>query len=625
MKFLCDNCKAKYQIGDEKVAGKTVRMKCRRCGHSITVSSKVTESSVSRPFPIDPAAQQAFDGAPDSGRFPTGQPSAPAPQPEPPQVDDDSTQIMQMPVIQPRPAAPTPLRPAGSPARPAPPRPGGAAPIAPRAPAPRAPAPQRPAPAQHTPAPAASAWRGPSGAPAQNLRVESAPAPFAPAPAPTPAPQEGGVAAAFQRAVAAPDATTSARTPPHEDWYVGVAGVPLGPVRIDVIREKAQLGQVDGDSLVWREGFDEWQPLKKFPELLEVVHGARMARLAQSSSRPPAPAPAPLAYAPAPTSAAVAAALAPVAASAPIAPSAASAFAPVATPDPFGPSAGLLQDPFGKPVAPGPSKPAPEPPEPSAAGVNLLGASADPFPHAAGPTSAELDRLVPRRGGMNPMALAFIAMAAVFGGVAAYVLFIKPPPQAQIVVVEKAVPGAPVASGAAPSPSSTDAEAAPAPSAGATSAPTGRVATGGHMGGPKSAPPATPAAGGTPSPIDTSGFTNGGVAGPSAAAPTPGGAAGSGQLSQGEIQGVISSNQARVRRQCWEPALAARSANGPTTARVSASITIGASGGVENVSASGADAFPGLSGCIASKLKNLKFPASGGSTHVAVPFVFAAQ
>ena len=33
MKFLCDNCKAKYQIGDEKVAGKTVRMKCRRCGH----------------------------------------------------------------------------------------------------------------------------------------------------------------------------------------------------------------------------------------------------------------------------------------------------------------------------------------------------------------------------------------------------------------------------------------------------------------------------------------------------------------------------------------------------------------------------------------------------------------
>ena len=31
MKFLCSNCKAKYQIADEKVAGRTLRMTCRRC------------------------------------------------------------------------------------------------------------------------------------------------------------------------------------------------------------------------------------------------------------------------------------------------------------------------------------------------------------------------------------------------------------------------------------------------------------------------------------------------------------------------------------------------------------------------------------------------------------------
>src|SRR5215470_14775469 len=54
MKFLCDNCKAKYQIGDEKVAGRTVRMKCRRCGHLITVSASVTESSVARKLGADP-------------------------------------------------------------------------------------------------------------------------------------------------------------------------------------------------------------------------------------------------------------------------------------------------------------------------------------------------------------------------------------------------------------------------------------------------------------------------------------------------------------------------------------------------------------------------------------------
>src|SRR3954463_5979226 len=39
MKFLCPSCKAKYQIGDEKVAGRSVRMKCRKCGYVIQVSS----------------------------------------------------------------------------------------------------------------------------------------------------------------------------------------------------------------------------------------------------------------------------------------------------------------------------------------------------------------------------------------------------------------------------------------------------------------------------------------------------------------------------------------------------------------------------------------------------------
>jgi predicted Zn finger-like uncharacterized protein len=47
LKFLCDQCKAKYQIADDKIAGKTVRMKCRKCGHQIEVRAAVTETSVS--------------------------------------------------------------------------------------------------------------------------------------------------------------------------------------------------------------------------------------------------------------------------------------------------------------------------------------------------------------------------------------------------------------------------------------------------------------------------------------------------------------------------------------------------------------------------------------------------
>jgi predicted Zn finger-like uncharacterized protein len=59
LKFLCDNCKAKYQIPDERVAGKTVRMKCRKCGHQIEVRAEVTETSVSTAPPKSGSAPPA--------------------------------------------------------------------------------------------------------------------------------------------------------------------------------------------------------------------------------------------------------------------------------------------------------------------------------------------------------------------------------------------------------------------------------------------------------------------------------------------------------------------------------------------------------------------------------------
>ena len=40
MKFLCGNCKAKYQIADEKISGRTLRMKCRRCNHDIIIKGR---------------------------------------------------------------------------------------------------------------------------------------------------------------------------------------------------------------------------------------------------------------------------------------------------------------------------------------------------------------------------------------------------------------------------------------------------------------------------------------------------------------------------------------------------------------------------------------------------------
>src|SRR5512132_2229296 len=58
MKFLCPSCKAKYQIADEKVAGRSVRMKCRKCGHMIHVSSADAIAGSSVPPPIDEGDSQ---------------------------------------------------------------------------------------------------------------------------------------------------------------------------------------------------------------------------------------------------------------------------------------------------------------------------------------------------------------------------------------------------------------------------------------------------------------------------------------------------------------------------------------------------------------------------------------
>ncbi|HEY8089394.1 MAG TPA: GYF domain-containing protein, partial [Polyangiaceae bacterium] len=71
MKFLCEQCKAKYQIADEKAAGKTVRMKCRKCGYLIEVRAAATEGGMS--------------SVPPSGRS-SAPPAAPGTRPLPPRA-----------------------------------------------------------------------------------------------------------------------------------------------------------------------------------------------------------------------------------------------------------------------------------------------------------------------------------------------------------------------------------------------------------------------------------------------------------------------------------------------------------------------------------------------------------
>jgi hypothetical protein len=89
---------------------------------------------------------------------------------------------------------------------------------------------------------------------------------------------------------------------------------------------------------------------------------------------------------------------------------------------------------------------------------------------------------------------------------------------------------------------------------------------------------------------------------------------------------VVRTNQPGIRRRCWQQALDSRGSTGPTNARVSAQIVIGPSGAVQSATAGGAESdFPGLSSCIAARLKAWSFPPSSGSKTVNIPFVFAGQ
>jgi len=107
VKFLCEQCKAKYQIADEKVVGMTVRMKCRKCGHMIEVRAAVTESTVSA----------ESSSPPPPGPAPRATPPPPKPPPK------------AAPRAAPPPAKPAPLATGLAGAKPPPPkadRPAGA-------------------------------------------------------------------------------------------------------------------------------------------------------------------------------------------------------------------------------------------------------------------------------------------------------------------------------------------------------------------------------------------------------------------------------------------------------------------------------------------------------------------
>ncbi len=598
MKFLCDQCKAKYQIADEKVQGKTLRMKCRKCGHVIEI--------------------KAEEGAAASGA--TVQLSA---------LSDEAAASAL--------ASTAPARPAA----------GVTAPgkIAPRPAA--APRPQSVAPGKL-----------PTGEPARPSDARAAPRPSG---GTNPRAAQGALASAFTKQVGSSVAGKSetpsspAQDPPAEEWYAAIGDVPVGPIRLTELRAKYAEGSLTDDSLVWREGFEEWRPLRSLPELhhlvREEVSGAvghargsllpptggtvKTGTRPATASTPAAKQPAGRGQSSAPTSPAAArgnvipfspsrgagAAAArkieeedeeddktrigppmPLAS----APAASAAATPRHVADPFAPAAPAAFG-FGAPI---PAATAPAVMAPAAVAVS-------PSPASSGveevARSSMFDAIGVRTRGISKGIVALIAAACLLFGVLLAVFLVKPRIVERVVEKRVEVPG----SAQAPIATTVTGTATAGPEASASAA---KVAVVAKPTGGGAAPAATTAAPASSAPMSKKlGGLDMGPEGPSVG-PNPGGAGGGGggsaPLDGKIVEGVVNSKRVSVRKVCYEPWADKGQATVKINLKVSPSGSVSSS---DIVSSSGEQA---VAQCVQRLSKGWTFPSSEAGGTFGVPFFF---
>ena len=606
MKFLCPSCKAKYQIADEKVIGRSVKMKCRQCGHIIEIQESVVGASTSSTLPpVAPKiaataaterSAQVEQGRPEPlgaiVRLPANIPAKPTPtssvaSASAPKVTGEGTalrtpahkplasvgvrqgKVTPPPAVarptppakaelpfSPRPAATSPIN------RPVPRHTAGGSPFAPKVTAPSPPDRSALVGAADHVEPLAETGRSPSvNAPSTQ-------------PAPMAARRSGeALVEAFTSAVGAP-ANLAADQLVGDEWYVGINDTPVGPIPLSELRTRATLGQVTIDSLVWRDGFEDWKPVRSFPELLAVVEEAISS--IQASRAPMA--------APGTQDANFLAMLA--------------ATSPGAASSNLGVQAGAIARPQQAPNA-----------------VFLSVATPQLSPEEiAAATGRSL-----RRSAKG--AWVAVAGALALGLAIGFVFFKQAPAAPEVKYVEVARSGP------------TQVNAPPVPATSSQDSPA--IAEVEEIkGSPRkvAANEAKPASENANNSAQLNGLK--GLSGLRALGPQSGpsqsgvssGSSGGQTLDSATLQKNVSRYTPSVKRSCWQPALDSRASDAPTTARVSVKIDIAPSGSVSGVSSSGDPrGYRGLASCIESRVRNWSFPPSSGATTVNVPFVFAAQ
>lgn len=409
-------------------------------------------------------------------------------------------------------------------------------------------------------------------------------------PPPVPPPAPSALGAGFRRGLSGPPEVPQ-RPAAHDQWHVAIHDVPVGPMSREELARKISAGAAGPQSLCWREGMDDWRPLEDVPDLA--------ALLTRGGSRQ---------------------GLRPV-------PAAGRVAGPPQPPDDY-------DDEFGEPTRVadashlrGPassSQPVAMPP------VGPMGASPTPPPSVA-PEPSHPAAAAGGRPQMSPWALIGIGMAIAMGLLGGPFIIMRlletSPGQAGQATATATAPTqpAPVEEPQQAQPqvdlldleepaeepeeepeegpeAAKTATKSPAKPARKTPASSGKQLTEEQrkllerMGG----------GGAAPGNIRGSGGGGGG------------GSAGGKSLNADQLRSVVKRNQPGLQR-CYETAMRATSSS--DTLRINVSLTVGMSGTVTKVNASGGS-MAGLNTCIEKLVKRWRFPSSSGPTEFAFPVLF---
>jgi predicted Zn finger-like uncharacterized protein len=223
MRFVCENCRRRYEIKDEKVAPKGVNVKCRNCGHINHVKKADAKANgAAAAKAADSSLTQMID-VPVGMSSPDLTAVQPAKKSDPKEsflgADEDEIGAVFDQVLKHGPDA---------------------------------------AKAAAAPAPADFPMYGAEDD-EQSTRVLQADV------------VRQLVAAAEGNGATAPASALKNEDVPATDWYVAIGDKQTGPVTLEKVKSLWDQGELGPDSLCWRNGFADWLPLSTVKSLASVL------------------------------------------------------------------------------------------------------------------------------------------------------------------------------------------------------------------------------------------------------------------------------------------------------------------------------------------------------------------